>query len=521
MKKVFCLCAGLFMLAATAQAGLVQPFGIGARNAALGEAVSAHTTDAFAVYYNPAGLSNIKTPTLSAGTALYDAQAYYRDYKIIDSKNNDRTWDDDLGIRYTSWKTNKDPIINPHIGFAMPVNERISFGIAAYAPYGFHLKTEKDPFRRPTGFNAWESYYTRVAVTPAISYRVNDRLSLGFGVSMGRSESGGGKTSLYDPIQLGILREMEKTGSIQVNKDVLNASGIYQHIDKSEQGGKLITSEMEMNDSINWSWNAGIQYQPTDRLSLGLTYRSRTPGNFRGDFIHNGQTIGTVAMDYDHPEAVQAGMRYAFTERFAMSFDMVWANWSIGKHQAEYVTIHTIPQETSDFMDEIAPMILFKNDTLPDNDPKKIPGLTVDQIKAKLIAGVKETKDMGYRRDWNNKIQYKLAMEYIFNEHFTFLAGYVYDPTPVPADTFDNIWPDNDRHIMTVGTSARVTENWTIDFAFQHIRTFDWGYRDDINGTSEHLNKVASDLLLEKDAKMNIKNKGYLWGYNLTVNYRF
>ncbi|TYT74520.1 OmpP1/FadL family transporter [Desulfobotulus mexicanus] len=521
MKKVFCMCAGLFMLAATAQAGLVQPFGIGARNAALGEAVSAHATDAFAVYYNPAGLSNIKTPTLSAGTAIYDAQAYYRDYKIVDSKGEDRTRE--LGIQNTYWKTDKDPIINPHMGFAMPVNERISFGIAAYAPYGFRMKTEKDPFHRPTGFNAWESYYTRVAVTPAISYKVNERLSLGFGVSMGRSEAGGGKTSLYDPIQLGILKEIEKTQGIPVNKESLKQIGIYEHIDKSEQGGKFITSEMEMDDSINWSWNAGIQYQPTDKLSLGLTYRSRTPGNFKGDFIHNGQAIGKVVMDYDHPEAIQAGMRYAFTENFAMSFDMVWANWSIGKHQAEYVTIHTIPDETMAFINKVAFGAVSIDRGMTAEQIAASPGAMADveATKNQMIDGIKKTKDMGYRRDWDNKIQYKLAMEYVLNNNFTFLAGYVYDPTPVPADTFDNIWPDNDRHVMTAGFSANVTTNWTIDFAFQHIRTFDWGYRDDINGTSEHLNKVASDLLLEKDAKMYIKNKGYLWGYNLTANYRF
>ncbi|MCW7753181.1 outer membrane protein transport protein [Desulfobotulus sp. H1] len=488
MKKLIGMCAGILFLGSSVQAALVQPFGIGARNAALGEAVSAYTTDAFAVYYNPAGLSNIKTPTLSAGMAVYDAEVYYKDFKITDSNGNDITPQD---IQNRRWKGDKDPLLNPHMGFAMPINEKFSFGVAAYAPYGFHLDTPKDPAQKPMAMNFCESYYTRVVVTPAVSYKVNDRLSLGFGVSMGRSESGASQATPYDPLIAAAAKKAGNYNLIQI-----------------DYNNPYIT-EIEMDDSINWSWNAGIQYQPTDRLSLGLTYRSRTPGNFSGTWSQNGERIGRVSMDFDHPEAVQAGVRYALTERFAMSFDMVWANWSISDYQTEIMTLDTIPENTSTTIDNIALALAQGNQA------------QAAVIAGSIKAGLLQSNEKNLRRDWKNQIQYKLGMEYVFNDRFTFLAGYVYDPTPVPADTFDNMWPDNDRHIMTIGTSAKVTQNWTIDFAFQHIRTFDWGYRDDINGTSENLNQTAEYLLRQEGAQMHVKNQGYLWGYNLTANYRF
>ncbi|MCW7753180.1 outer membrane protein transport protein [Desulfobotulus sp. H1] len=530
MKKLMMMCAGLIFLGSTAQAALVQPFGIGARNAALGEAVSAHATDAFAVYYNPAGLSNIDAPVLTTGLTVYDAEVYYKNFAIIDSQGKDRT--QDLGIQNTRWKTDMDPLLNPHMGFAMPVNDKISFGIAAYAPYGFHIDTDKDPFQKPMGFNAWESMYTRIAVTPAFSYKINDRLSFGLGLSLGRSSCKAGKTSYEDPFQSAVIKQL-KAGFTEQGYNDAQVTALLKDVSaaRSSSGGPFITTELDMEDSFNWSWNAGIQYQPTDRLSLGLTYRSRANGDFKGDFIHNGQKVGSVSMPYDHPDQVQVGLRYALTERLAMSFDMVWANWSINAFQHEYITSSVLPDGVVAIIDQTATNMA--NAALQNNQ------ITQDQYaafqaqqKAGLIHKVGQstlgqTRDMGYNRDWSNEIQYKLGVEYVYNDRFTFLAGYVYDPTPVPAHTFDNGWPDTDRHLMNLGASVKVNANWTVDVAFQHIRTFDWGYRDDVRGTSENLNKTIGGLIPVLDGPdaengtVHVDNQGYLWAYSLTANYRF
>ncbi|MDY0164486.1 OmpP1/FadL family transporter [Desulfobotulus sp.] len=525
MKKLALMCAGLLCLASTAQAGLVQPFGIGARNAALGEAVSANATDAFAVYYNPAGLSNITTPVVTTGITVYDAEVYYKNFKITDANGNNIT---PAFVENTRWKGDMDPLLNPHMGFAMPINEKISFGIAAYAPYGFHLDTDKDPFKKPMGFNAWESLYTRVAVTPAISYKINERLALGFGVSLGRSTCKAGKTNLTDPFQPAIINQLRAGFQQQGYSDAIIDNVLLKGIkaDTSAPGGPFVTSELDMEDDFNWSWNAGIQYRPTDKLSLGLTYRSRANGDFKGDFIHNGQKVGTVTMPYDHPDQVQLGIRYAFTDRFALSFDLVWANWSINAFQHEYITSTELPNGVVSIIDQTATNIA--NAALAQG---QITQAQYSAFQAQQKAGLTQkvsaasigmTRDMGYKRDWSDEIQYKLGAEFVLNDRLTLLAGYVYDPTPVPAHTFDNGWPDNDRHLMNLGASIKANQNWTIDLAFQHIRTFAWGYRNDIQGTSENLNKtIGYGTTGDPNAKVYVQNQGYLWGYTLTANYRF
>lgn len=534
MKKFVCMCAGLLLMGSSAYAGLVQPFGIGARNAALGEAVSANVTDAFGVYYNPAGLSNITAPVVTTGITVYDVQGYYKNFRILDKNGNPHP-KAPQGVQGRRWDTEMDPVINPHMGFAMPINDKMSFAIAAYAPYGLHLKTDKDPFEKPLGFNAWESMYTRVTVTPGISYKVSDKLAFGFAVSMGRSTCQAGKTNLIDPFQTLVIPQLQAGFQAELKKNPAMTDAMIAQSTKAVFGniqpdrstpGSLITSELEMEDSLNWSWNAGIQYRPTERLSLGLTYRSRTPGDFSGDFIHNGQKVGTVTMPYDHPEAVQAGIRYAFTDRFAMSFDMVWANWSINEFQHEYITSTELPRGVVAIIDQTATNIANMAVATKQIPPELHAGFKA-QKKADLTqkisaATIGKTKDMGYNRQWTNEIQYKLAGEYLFNERLTLMASYVYDPTPVPAETFDNGWPDNDRHIMNLGASIKATQNWTIDLAFQHIRTFDWGYRDDVTGTSENLNKTIGYYTTgDPDATVHVENQGFLWGYTLTANYRF
>ena len=51
-------------------------------------------------------------------------------------------------------------------------------------------------------------------------------------------------------------------------------------------------------------------------------------------------------------------------------------------------------------------------------------------------------------------------------------AGFVYDPSPVPADTMGPELPDAHRFNYMVGAGYKVA-NWTIDGAFMYVDKFD------------------------------------------------
>jgi len=71
-------------------------------------------------------------------------------------------------------------ILAPHLGFAMPVGNKLSFGIAAYGPYGLEVEWEDDPAKNPAAYNAYHSYYMRKVLSPTFGYKVNDKFSVGY-----------------------------------------------------------------------------------------------------------------------------------------------------------------------------------------------------------------------------------------------------------------------------------------------------------------------------------------------------
>lgn len=288
----------LVMTSHTAFGGMVDNYGTGSKATALGGAFSAKADDPFAVYYNPAGLVGIEKTTISAGVLVVTPDMTVSDFTVQGGISSQ-----DPRLRVPSEFDNKTKsLISPHLGFAMPVNDRFVFGVAAYAPYGMEVEWEEDLATTPGGYNSFNSYYVREVITPSLAYKLSDRVSMGAGVSLGRSKTG---------------------------NDCFGASF----------GG--LRNEAALKDDFNYSFNLGIMVAPVDRLTLGLTYRGRTATDFEGDLTVAGMgTVARVELEYDHPEQVQAGICYVAGKNKTLSLevDLVWTNWSINHSQAQRLT---------------------------------------------------------------------------------------------------------------------------------------------------------------------------------------
>ncbi|MDP2725389.1 MAG: outer membrane protein transport protein, partial [Syntrophales bacterium] len=108
------LCA----FSASAWAGNVDTYGIGAKATALGGAFSAYADDPSAIYYNPAGLTQISKPMLSLGTHLIKPSMNVYGYQVtggaVPPASGPRDFQDHAST-----------LAAPHIGFAMPVNKKL------------------------------------------------------------------------------------------------------------------------------------------------------------------------------------------------------------------------------------------------------------------------------------------------------------------------------------------------------------------------------------------------------------
>ena len=492
MKRILILTAIFCFTAASAYAGSVETFGIGAKETAQGKAVAAQADTPFAVYYNPAGLTQIEGPTLSAGSVFYEAEVSSK-LKVIDpntGKEINNGWDNDN-------ETDNDTLVNPALGYAMPITDNISFGVAAYSPYGLTLESNKNPYENPISFFAWESHYVRMAVTPSVGYKFSDKLSFGFGVSLGQSECNAGRTYKANPFKMMAV----KYGVDPTSPD-LNLAGDLT----TPTGSHLNKVELETDDDFNYSWNAGVLFKPTEKLSLGLTYRSRASADFEGDILFNGTAVGSMQMDYDHPEQIQGGIRYAFSNKFSVEFDLTWTRWSINENQRERM--------------EYNKQAFIKALNLTPAQISNIVGS--NQTIAAMVAGAGDTikvKDTVYPRRWDNTMQYQIGAEWLLNDKLALRAGAVYDPTPVPDSSFDQGWPDTDRSLFNLGFGYKFTEQWEIDGVFQYIRSTP---TSDIEGDSYNLNKVFTNEVVGQDVDVHVEdNKGILYGVGFTVSYKF
>lgn len=509
----------LMFTAIPVYAGDTDTFGIGARSSALGGAVSASANDPFAVYYNPACLSLIDGQMLSLGVTVLQPDIRFNDYHVSHSGdsviNGNKTFSDQ-----------SDPLYAPSIGYAGKINEKMTFGCAAYAPWGLQIKMSDDPAKNPGAYNAYESYYTRAGVTPSLAYKISPKLSVGFGMTLGRSTAGG-RNRMYVSSDMG--SDFPEYGA-QMTALINNASAVSQSMGgpavtntaegayfyeqasagaadpatameyaqyaylmdsaynygimtAADTAGKSSPShnsdmEVDMVDDFNYSFNMGIMYQPTDIISLGLTYRGRCKTDFEGDILVDGVKVSEGHSSYDHPEQVQGGVRFQFPDKkLSIETDVVWTRWSIQDSQDIY-------------LDE---------------------GVTVQ-----VVPGVYETTTLlSTARDWNDTVQFRVGVEYLLNDMFTLRAGHFYDPSPIPDKTLDYMHPDADKRTYSVGLGIHVN-TWTIDsyFSFTDIEQ-----AREIGGESTNLNNTYN--VVNQDSQVSVNASGKIYGAGVTLSRSF
>lgn len=542
MKKL--LLALIILLAGVsfAYGGCVDTFGIGSKATALGGAYSAYADDPYAVYYNPAGLTQLDGQIMSFGVHMIDPNIEVENYQV--SNTNDPL------IRYPkNFSDESRNLYAPHLGYAAPISDKFALGIAAYAPWGLEVKWDGDPEENPAAYNFYHSYYVREVVTPTFAYKVSDKLSFGFGVSLGKSKAGEERKGYLTPDMGGdpvLGPVISRTQANNVAEGIANveagnqASGglvapittttaayqfleayspgstaeiatfkglSQQGLETPEQVGAYAASslrgvpavdhgshvDLELDDNFNYSFNFGVMYRPSDTVTLGLTYRSRTSTEFEGELKktrteldENGierkiEEISDATLEYDHPEQIQLGVRYVPKSNRDLSFeiDLVWTRWSINDVQNLYMD----------------------------------PGLNVYLISDTEPYALR-TESL-HRRDWEDTKQVRVGVEWKATDIVTLRAGYFYDPSPIPDDTLELMWPDADKKTYSLGCGLNFGK-FSVDSVFQYADIEKARY---ISGESENFNESYTGTGIHKEVSASAD--GNMWGLGLTFNYKF
>jgi len=267
---VWCLSLGTAPALAAGFAVLQQ----GTAAMAQGNAFVAEADDASAIFYNPAGLNQLKRPQFYQGLFLNHPDREFNGPNGQFSETNHR-----LYRHVTAY-------------LALPVNDRIALGIGFFSPFG--LGTVWPPSwtgRFLTTFSSLKTY----TLNPVVSVKVLENLSLAAG---------------FDAMWASV--ELKRKTAV----------------------GPLEGESRLTGDASGVGYNLGLLFEPVSGVKLGVSYRSEIPVTFKGDLATSlPKPLPTIPLiggsaDLTFPASVTMGIAYSRFKPFTFEFDTTWTGWS-------------------------------------------------------------------------------------------------------------------------------------------------------------------------------------------------
>ncbi len=248
-KQALGFAVGLVLLPATGLSVGFRVFDQDAFATARGNAYVATADNPSAVYYNPAGISQLEGLNLRAG--LYGL--YIKDDYQTSS-----------GVRYENESTiNVLPQVYGTWGIP---NTPLTVGLGLYCPYGLSMEWPIGvPFQATEGRRGDMAYLT---LEPVLSWQICRTLSLGAGPTFNYSEAT-------------LARQLSPTAEF-----------------------KFKGSDFAVGATV------GLLWKPHEKHAFGITYRSPTTMNYDGTTSLMGFSAPSQASDFRFPQSITAGWSF-------------------------------------------------------------------------------------------------------------------------------------------------------------------------------------------------------------------
>ena len=265
---------------------LLEQNASGLGNAYAGSAAVAE--NASTIFYNPAGMTELKDREISGGlTAINTSYKFTDNGSSVGALGAAGNGGDGGGWgylpnAYASWALNKDWYVGLGIG----------------APFG--LKTEFDnPWKG--GAQSLMFDIKTINVNPSIAWRVNDVVSLGFGL----------------------------------NWQTIEAD--YHRLVATVNGATAATMmKLKLSDDA-WGWNVGALFKLSPATKLGVSYRSTMKYDLTGDIKFEGPVaqLGTgsttnrgAKASLELPDTLIISGTHQLNDRIELLGDVSWTGWS-------------------------------------------------------------------------------------------------------------------------------------------------------------------------------------------------
>ncbi|TMH30794.1 MAG: transporter [Betaproteobacteria bacterium] len=288
MNKKACACAVACAFAmlvgardASASAFALYEQGVsGLGNSYAGAA--AVSEDATTVWWNPAGMAWLPAGKHIAGAAAFiDPSTKFSNGGSVAAPGH--------ALGGTGGDAGNSALL-PSVFFAMDIGRNWNFGFVINVPFG--LKTEYDPTWLGR-FQGIKAEVKTVNFNPSVSYRLNDALSIGGGVSYMR-----GEIDLVSAVNLGLAEAQNHTNV----------------------------------DGDAWGFNLGLQAKLGPQTRFGVHYRSSVDFKLDGDTSFSAPAPSVlnsnVKLDVKTPDNLAFSGAHRLNDQLELLGDITWWHWS-------------------------------------------------------------------------------------------------------------------------------------------------------------------------------------------------
>jgi long-chain fatty acid transport protein len=377
MKKLITSLALAFVVAGTAYGSGYQVFLQSNRATGMGNLSVAIRPDASSIFFNPGATAFMDQNGVMIGANFIFTNNVY--WNSTDENSN-----------YTAESDN--PLGTPFHGYFVwgPAESRFKFGISATTPFGSGVNWGNEWAGRDL---LHEISLRAIQVQPTASFRLTDNLAIGAGLVIGFGSVSLERSIFQDP-----------TGNAFVNLD-----------------GDAETS---------FGYNLGIMFSPSDKVDIGLSYRSKVIME-----LQSGEAVFT-----DVPATVQAAGGIPDRDVFDAELPLPSVfNIGLTFHPTERLSIGT--------------------------EFNYVGWSAYDS----LVFDFEQAPDSRSPRQYEDSWILHLGGEYKVNDLLQIRAGGYYDTTPVQEGYMTPETPDANRLGLTLGIGLTLNEHFQIDASFLYI----------------------------------------------------
>ncbi len=409
-KFIFILIVVIFTATSSFAAGFHVNVEQGMKAMGLGGAFVGLADDPTALYYNPAGITQLDGKFNFATTYTFGVfHPKLHDPKIVDLYGVTRL---QSGTKEQDWRWAQIPSMY----FTYKINDKFTAGFAFFAPFG----TATD------WTHTWIGRYFSDKIdlktydfNPTIAYKINDKFSVAVGINY-----------VYGDVTIKKSISFPMIAAQAPGLSQAQTLSLYNLFYNRSYDADLKLSGDTGSSSRGWGYNIGILYKPNSEWQIGMIYRSEVNLDFDGTATYSYQpgaiALGAPAVlkksdisaSIKLPDYLALGIVNKSFKNWTLLFDFYWTGWS------DYKSLD----------------VKFKDFAGNKNYIAKTP------------------------KNWNDVIAIRLGAEYQYN-NWAFRAGYMHDESPTKDATRGPELACSDRNDFTLGVGYKY-KKFSIDAAY-------------------------------------------------------